>query len=43
VFEKYVLDAVKQWRFKPSTEEHSFEVTCRFELYEEDCEKAAHS
>lgn len=39
VFEKYVADALKQWRFRPSTEEHTFDVTCRFEFYDEDCEK----
>lgn len=39
VFEKYVLDALKQWRFKPSAQEHTIEVTCQFEFYEEDCDK----
>lgn len=40
VFEKYVVDALKQWRFKASSQEHTFEVTCRFEFYDEDCKKA---
>ena len=39
VFEKYVADALKQWRFRPSAEEYTFDVTCRFEFYDEDCDK----
>lgn len=34
LFAKYVLDALKQWRFAPSDEEHEFDVTCRFEFYD---------
>ena len=32
VFENDVLKALKQWRFKPSDHEHTFEVICVFEL-----------
>ena len=32
-FATQVLDALKQWRFGPSEEEHEFDVTCRFEFY----------
>jgi TonB family protein len=32
VFEKYVLDALKQWRFKPSDHDYTLEMTCVFEL-----------
>jgi TonB family protein len=38
VFESYVLDALKQWRFKPSAGEHTLEVTCSFEFIEDKCE-----
>jgi TonB family protein len=38
VFEGYVLDALKQWRFKPSQQEHTLEVTCSFEFSEDKCE-----
>ena len=38
VFEDYVLEALKQWRFKPSDHESTFEVTCIFELMEGKCE-----
>lgn len=38
VFENYVLEALKQWRFKPSAEEHALEVTCSFEFIEDKCE-----
>ena len=37
VFEDYVLEALKQWRFKPSDQEHTFQVTCLFEFMD-DCE-----
>jgi TonB family protein len=37
LFEGYVLDALKQWRFKPSDREYTLEVTCLFEL-DQDCE-----
>jgi TonB family protein len=32
-FTKYVLAALKQWRFAPSQQEYIFDVTCRFEFY----------
>ena len=32
VFESYVLEALKQWRFKPSNREYVLEVTCIFEF-----------
>uniref|UniRef100_Q01RK2 TonB C-terminal domain-containing protein n=1 Tax=Solibacter usitatus (strain Ellin6076) TaxID=234267 RepID=Q01RK2_SOLUE len=38
VFEDYVLEALKQWRFKPSGHEYTLEVTCIFELTEGKCE-----
>jgi TonB family protein len=38
VFEGYVLDALKQWRFKPSHQQHTLEVTCSFEFIENKCE-----
>src|SRR2546425_1033634 len=34
VFEGYVLEALKQWRFKPSDHEYTLEVTCLFEFAE---------
>ncbi len=34
LFAKHVLDALKQWRFAPSDEEHEFDVTVRFEFYD---------
>ena len=37
VFAKYVLDALKQWKFVPSEQEYVFEVTCRFEFYPDEC------
>ena len=37
VFEDYVLDALKQWRFKPSDQEYTFEVICSFEFMVEEC------
>jgi TonB family protein len=39
VFEKYVTDVLKQWRFKPSSQAHTLEITCSFEFYDEDCDK----
>jgi TonB family protein len=38
VFEKDVLEALKQWRFKPSAVEHALVVTCSFEFIEDECE-----
>jgi TonB family protein len=38
VFENYVLEALKQWHFKPSDEEHTLEVTFSFEFIENECE-----
>jgi TonB family protein len=38
VFETYVLDALKQWRFQPSEKEHILEVTCSFEFIQNECE-----
>ena len=41
IFTKYVVAALKQWRFAPSQEEHEFDVTCRFEFYSDrECLKA---
>jgi hypothetical protein len=37
-FETYVLEALKQWRFKPSDREHMLQVTCSFELTDDKCE-----
>jgi TonB family protein len=37
VFEHYVLDALKQWRFKPSDQEYAFQVICSFEFMDEEC------
>jgi TonB family protein len=37
VFEAYVLGALKQWRFKPSDQEHTLQVTCSFE-FDDKCE-----
>lgn len=39
IFENYVLEALKQWKFKPSSHEHTLEITCSFEFYDEDCDK----
>ena len=39
LFAKHVLDALKQWRFAPSEEEHEFDVTCRFEFYDPDVDE----
>ena len=38
VFEKYVLEALAQWRFKPSDQEHTLQVTCSFEFMDDKCE-----
>jgi len=38
VFEGYVVEALKQWRFKPSEQEHTLEVTCSFEFTDDKCE-----
>lgn len=38
VFENYVLEALKQWRFQPSEREHILEVTCSFEFIQNECE-----
>jgi|ERR1700690_2607396 len=32
VFEAYVLEALRHWRFQPSDQEHQLEVTCSFEI-----------
>ncbi len=39
VFATYVLDALKQWKFAPSEEEHELNVTCRFEFYAPDVDE----
>jgi len=38
VFENYVLEALKQWRFQPSEREHILDVTCSFEFIQNECE-----
>lgn len=38
VFEKYVLEALRQWRFQTSAKEHILEVTCAFEFTQDACE-----
>jgi TonB family protein len=38
VFEKEVLEALTQWRFKPSDQEHTFQINCIFELEIQPCE-----
>ena len=38
VFEDYVLAALKQWPFKASDQEHTFQVTFSFELMDDKCE-----
>jgi TonB family protein len=38
VFETYVLEALKQWRFQPSEKKHILEVTCSFEVIQNECE-----
>jgi TonB family protein len=37
VFEAYVLGALQQWRFKPSDQEHTLQVTSSFE-FDDKCE-----
>ena len=37
IFESYVLAALKQWRFRPSEQEHTFQVKCSFAL-DDECE-----
>jgi len=37
-FEKYVLEALRQWRFLTSEREHTLDVTCSFEFIEDECE-----
>jgi len=37
VFEAEVLKALKQWRFRPSDHEHTFQVTCVFDLDYSEC------
>lgn len=41
IFEQYVLAALRQWRFKPSGQEYTFQVTCLFELTTDECEGTA--
>ena len=38
VFENYVVEALKQWRFQSSEREHVLEVTCSFEFIQNECE-----
>ena len=38
IFEKYVLEALKQWRFQPTDTEHILEVTVSFEFTQNECE-----
>ena len=38
VFEGYVLEALRQWRFKPSDQEHTLQVTCSFEFIDDKCQ-----
>jgi TonB family protein len=38
VFENYVLGALRQWRFRPSDRELTLQVTCSFELIDDECE-----
>jgi len=38
VFENYVLEALRQWRFQPSDREHILDVTCSFEFIQNECE-----
>jgi hypothetical protein len=41
MFEKYVAEAVKRWRFKSSGEDHVFDITFRFELHDDgNCDKS---
>ena len=41
IFEQYVLAALRQWRLKPSGRDYTFQVTCRFELTDDECEGTA--
>ena len=36
VFREQVLAALKQWRFGPSDQDHALEITCLFELVEDE-------
>jgi len=36
--ERKTLKALKQWRFKPMEREHVLEITCSFEVIEDECE-----
>jgi TonB family protein len=38
VFAKEVLEALTQWRFKHSDQEHTFQINCIFELEVQPCE-----
>jgi TonB family protein len=38
IFERYVLDALKAWRFKPSDKKHILQISCSFEMTNENCE-----
>jgi len=38
VFERYVLEALKQWQFKPEAHEYTLDITCFFELDQAKCE-----
>ena len=38
IFESYVLQALRLWRFKPSGQPHTLQVTCSFELLSDKCE-----
>lgn len=40
VFEKFVIDALKQWRFKPWNGEFTIDVSSSFEFIEDECEGA---
>ncbi len=40
VFEEYVLEALKQWRFRPSEQARTLQITCRFELLPECAESS---
>jgi len=38
VFEGYVVDALRKWRFKPSDQQHTLQVICSFEFIDDKCE-----
>jgi len=38
VFEDHVLEALKQWQFKPADRKQVLEVTCLFEIDNDKCE-----